>query len=77
MQYTIDEQGIHYQIEDDEADRVARIVEQRRLVAVEPVTPEIPLIEAVATLQRISAQQHAWDDCECERIGVRRCGMCE
>lgn len=79
MQYTIDnERGILFRIEDDEADRVARIVEQRRLVAVEPVTPEIPLVEAVAACQRISAEQHAaLDDCECSRIGVKKCGMCE
>lgn len=86
MQYTIDEQGIHYKIEDDEADRVARIVAQRRLVAVEPKKPEISLSDAVKECQKISEQQHAWekssqhaalDGCECDRIGVRRCGMCE
>lgn len=79
MTYTIDERGIHYRIEDDEADRVARLVEQRRAIAVEPATPPIPLPDAVKACQDISAQHHAAFDaaCECEASGVRHCGMCE
>lgn len=77
MNYMIDDNGIHLFIEDREADAVAALLDHRRLVAVEPVTPEIPIPEAVAKCQEISAQQHAWEDCECERIGVKKCGMCE
>lgn len=78
MQYMIDEQGIHYMIEDQIADETDRLLDRRRAQAAEPNLPEISLTEAIKTCQDISAQIAALDsDCECERIGVKPCGMCE
>lgn len=76
MNYMIDERGIHLWVEDQIADETDRLLDQRRAQAADPTLPEIPLADAIKTCQDISAQ-YAESDCECQRIGVKKCGMCE
>lgn len=52
MKYLIDELGIHYFVEDAEADRVAELQAERAVV---DETAEIPLTDAVAACRDISA----------------------
>ena len=76
MRYTIDERGIHYQIEDQEADAQA---EEARAAEANAEPPPIPLPEAVATVERVAAKLRTdLQQCECRTQGAPTlCGGCE
>lgn len=67
MKYTIEADGIHYEIETAfDADYPA-------------IKPPIPMGEAVAEVERVAA--HIRDGlrlvCDCEAQGAQKCGACE
>lgn len=56
MKYFIDERGIHYLVEDAEADQVAAL-KAEPIIVDEPA--EIPLSDAIAACHKISAELNA------------------